>query len=41
MILHPFAIVALLAIQWLGLARFLRGRPAVWKGRAYSSRRLA
>ena len=34
-ILHPAAIVALLGIQWFGLVRFFRGRPAVWKGRAY------
>ncbi|MBA3651359.1 MAG: hypothetical protein H0W66_07765 [Chthoniobacterales bacterium] len=34
-ILHPTAIAALLGIQWFGLVRFLRGRPAVWKGRAY------
>lgn len=32
--LHPFAIVALLAIQWAGLFRFLRGNPSAWKGRA-------
>ncbi|MDQ3116942.1 MAG: glycosyltransferase [Verrucomicrobiota bacterium] len=37
-ILHPGAIVALLGIQWFGLVRFLRGRPAVWKGRAYPVR---
>lgn len=37
-ILHPLAIVALLGIQWLGLVRFLRGRPALWKGRAYPAR---
>lgn len=33
-ILHPFATVALLAIQWAGLFRFLRGNPSAWKGRA-------
>ncbi len=38
-ILHPVAIVALLGIQWFGLVRFLRGRPATWKGRAYPARR--
>ncbi|MGI8955537.1 MAG: glycosyltransferase [Chthoniobacterales bacterium] len=37
-ILHPVAIVGLLGIQWLGLVRFLRGRPALWKGRAYPAR---
>ena len=39
MILHPLAIVALLGIQWFGLGRFLLGRPARWKGRAYPSSR--
>lgn len=34
-LLHPFAIAALLAIQWVGLGRFLRGKPARWKGRTY------
>ncbi len=34
-LLHPFAIVALLGIQWFGFVRFLLGWPAVWKGRAY------
>ncbi|MEO5717534.1 MAG: glycosyltransferase family 2 protein, partial [Chthoniobacterales bacterium] len=37
-VLHPVAIIALLGIQWFGLIRFLRGRPAVWKGRAYPPR---
>ncbi|MDQ3118384.1 MAG: glycosyltransferase family 2 protein [Verrucomicrobiota bacterium] len=31
--LHPLGIAALLGIQWLGLIRFWRGRPALWKGR--------
>ena len=34
-VLHPFVILALLAVQWAALARFLRGRPAMWRGRAY------
>ena len=38
LILHPIAIIALLGIQWFGFARFLLGRPAVWKGRAYPAR---
>ena len=33
-VLHPFAIVALIAIQWGGLFRYLRGTPVAWKGRA-------
>ncbi len=36
--LHPLAIGALLSIQWFGLGRFLLGRPARWKGRAYPAR---
>ena len=36
--LHPFAVVALLGIQWFGFVRFLLGRPAFWKGRAYPAR---
>jgi hypothetical protein len=34
-LLHPLGVVALLAIQWIGLVRWLRGTPARWKGRAY------
>ena len=33
-VLHPFGIVALVAIQWAGLFRFVRGSTATWKGRA-------
>ena len=36
-LLHPFGVVALLAIQWCGLFRWLRGNPASWKGRVYSA----
>ncbi len=39
-LLHPFGITALLAIQWLGLVRFLSGKPASWKGRALTSNRV-
>jgi hypothetical protein len=38
-VLHPFAIVALLAIQWAGLLRWYTGRPVQWKQRAAFSRR--
>lgn len=34
-LLHPIAILALLAIQWAGLIRWLRGDSVSWKGRAY------
>ena len=34
-LLHPLGIVALLVVQWAALVRFLRGRPAMWRGRAY------
>ena len=35
-LLHPVAIICLLGIQWMGLAGYLLGRPARWKGRTYS-----
>ena len=34
-LLHPLGILALLAVQWAALVRSLRGRPAMWRGRAY------
>ncbi len=34
-LLHPLAIVALVGIQWFGLARLLARRPPRWKGRSY------
>jgi hypothetical protein len=34
--LHPVGAALVLAIQWTALARHLRGRPSVWKGRAYA-----
>jgi cellulose synthase/poly-beta-1,6-N-acetylglucosamine synthase-like glycosyltransferase len=36
-LLHPLGIGLLLALQWSALVAELRGRPAVWRGRAYSS----
>ena len=36
-VLHPLGIALLLALQWSALVAELRGRPAVWRGRAYSS----
>ena len=35
-LLHPLGIAVFLAIQWTALGRKLLGRPAGWKGRAYS-----
>jgi len=34
-LLHPCGVLGLLAIQWAALLRAARGRPAVWRGRAY------
>ena len=34
-LLHPFGVLALLAIQWFALALHFAGKPSVWKGRAY------
>jgi len=34
-LLHPFAICALLAIQWSAFLRSLGHGPAVWKDRSY------
>ncbi len=34
-LLHPFAILALLIIQWTAFIRWLAGKPATWKGRDY------
>ena len=36
-VLHPLGIALLLALQWSALLAALRGRPAVWRDRAYSS----
>jgi hypothetical protein len=35
-LLHPFGVLALLAIQWRALIRHLAGKPSVWKGRSYA-----
>ena len=34
-LLHPVGVVVMLAIQWTALVRSARGRPSVWRGRAY------
>ena len=36
-LLHPFGILALLAIQWHAFVRQLVGKPAEWKGRRYAA----
>ena len=36
-LLHPVAIVVLLAMQWTGVVRWLSGKPARWKAREYAS----
>lgn len=36
--LNPFAVILLLALQWLALARKWRGTPATWRGRSYPAR---
>ena len=35
-LLHPLGILMLLALQWTALINHRRGRPAVWRDRAYS-----
>ena len=35
-VLHPVAVVLLVAVQWAALFRHAAGRPAAWKGRAYA-----
>ncbi len=37
-VLHPLGVVALVAIQWFGLARHWRGRAPQWKGRSLGAR---
>ena len=37
-LLHPLGIVALIAIQWFGLARHLMGREPQWKGRSLGAK---
>ncbi|HEY0203112.1 MAG TPA: glycosyltransferase family 2 protein [Acetobacteraceae bacterium] len=36
-LLHPLGVMAVLVVQWSSLARALRGRPATWRGRAYTA----
>ena len=36
-LLHPFGIAALLGLQWAALLRAASGRPATWRGRAYTA----
>lgn len=38
-LLHPVAILALLAIQWYAFLRYLLGKSASWKGRVYPMQR--
>jgi hypothetical protein len=35
-LLHPLAVLLLVALQWHALLRKLLGRPAAWKGRVYA-----
>jgi hypothetical protein len=39
-VLHPIAVVAILAVQWAGLARWISGRSAKWKGRELAGDRV-
>jgi glycosyltransferase involved in cell wall biosynthesis len=34
-LLHPWAILVFLGVQWYAFARLLLGTPATWKGRSY------
>jgi len=36
-VLHPAGVLALLVVQWSALVRAARGRPATWRGRAYTA----
>ncbi len=36
-VLHPLGVIALLVVQWWSLIRAARGRPATWRGRAYTA----
>lgn len=36
-LLHPVAVAALLALQWIALVRIALHVPATWKGRSYST----
>ena len=37
-LLHPFAVALLLALQWWSLGRRWAGRPESWRGRSYPAR---
>ena len=37
-VLHPLGVLTLLVVQWWSLIRAARGRPATWRGRAYTAR---
>ena len=39
-ILHPFAILLLLAVQWYAIVRAIVGKPIGWKGRAHPVGRI-
>ena len=36
-LLHPVGVLAVLVVQWASLVRAQRGRPATWRGRAYTA----
>ncbi len=36
-LLHPVGVAALLGLQWAALLRAASGRPATWRGRAYTA----
>jgi hypothetical protein len=36
-LLHPLSVALLLALEWSPLTAAPRGRPAIWRGRAYST----
>ena len=36
-LLHPLGVLAVLVVQWSALVRAARGRPATWRGRAYTA----
>lgn len=40
-LLHPIAILGLIAVQWISFVRHLSGKPALWKGRAYPTAQSA
>lgn len=36
-VLHPVGVASMLALQWAALLRAAMGRPATWRGRAYTA----